>query len=136
MVADLHRELLRLTDRTTQRLRTKRLTAGTLQIKIRQADFSTFTRQRSLRPPSNSLNALYEAAKDLLSDWLAENPNARIRLLGVGGSGLGSANQLDLFAPQTATGGSKVDQAVDSIRERFGTTSVRRARSLNPDQIR
>ena len=136
IVADLHRELLRLTERTAQRLRAKQLAAGTLQVKIRRADFSTFTRQRSLQPPSNSLNTLYEVARELLSEWLAEHPGARIRLLGVGGSVLGGADQLDLFAPQTETGGSKIDQTVDDIRERFGKLSVSRARSLNRDQIR
>jgi DNA polymerase-4 len=127
---------LRLSERTTQRLRAKNLAAGTLQVKIRRADFSTFTRQRALRPPSNSLDTLYEVARELLTEWLTENPGARIRLLGVGGSALGGADQLDLFAPQTQTGGSKVDQAVDDIRERFGNLSVSRARSLKRDQIR
>lgn len=136
IVADLHRELLRLTERTAQRMRAKQLAAGTLQVKIRRADFSTFTRQRSVQPPSNSLDTLYEVARELLSEWLAEHPGARIRLLGVGGSALGGADQLDLFAPQTETGGSKIDQTVDDIRERFGNLSVSRARSLNRDQIR
>ena len=133
VIADLHRELLHLTDRTTQRLRAKQLSAGTVQIKIRRSDFSTYTRQRALRPPSNSLDVLYEVARELLSEWLADNPRARIRLLGVGGSALGAADQLDLFAQQTETGGSKIDQTVDDIRERFGNLSVSRARSLNRD---
>ncbi len=136
IVADLHRELLRLTERTTQRLRAKKMVAGTLQLKIRRADFSTFTRQRTLHPPSNSLDTLYEVAKDLLARWLADNPGARVRLLGVGGSSLGGSDQLDLFAPKTASGGSKIDQTVDDIRQRFGDQSLSRARSLNPDQIR
>jgi len=132
-VDDMHRELLRLTEKTTQRLRAKHLTAGTLQVKIRQSDFSTFTRQRTLRPPANSVDTLYEVAKELLAEWLREHPGSHIRLLGVGGSALGKADQLDLFAPQTAAGGSKVDQAVDDIRKRFGDLSVSRARSLNSD---
>ena len=136
VIGDLHRELLRLTERTTHRLRAKQLAAGTLQVKIRQADFTTFTRQRTLRPPSNNLDTLYEVARDLLSEWLADHPGARVRLLGVGGSALGDTNQLDLFAPATASGGSKIDQTVDDIQQRFGDKSVSRARSLNPDQIR
>jgi DNA polymerase-4 len=132
-IDDMHRELLRLTEKTTQRLRAKHLTAGTLQIKIRQSDFSTFTRQRTLRPPANSVGTLYEVAKDLLAEWLGEHPASRIRLLGVGGAALGKSDQLDLFAPQTAAGGSKVDQTVDDIRKRFGDLSVTRARSLNSD---
>jgi DNA polymerase IV len=132
-IADLQRELLRLTEKTSQQLRAKQLAAGTLQVKIRQSDFSTFSRQRSLQPPGNSLNTLYDVARRLLSEWLAEHPGARIRLLGVGGSSLVGADQLDLFAPQTEAGGSRVDQTVDDIRQRFGNLSVGRARSLNPD---
>lgn len=135
-VADMHRELQRLTEKTAQRLRAKKLAAGTVQIKIRQADFSTFTRQRALEPPSNSTQTLYEVAKQLLATWLDENPGSRIRLLGLGGTSLRSATQLDLFAPQSLAGGSQIDQAIDEIRERFGDASLGRARSMNPAQIR
>ncbi len=135
-VADMHRELLRLTERTAQRLRAKQLVAGTVQIKIRQSDFSTFTRQRTLEPPTNSMSTLYAVAKELLANWIAEHPGARVRLLGLGGSALRSADQLDLFSPQTVAGGSPIDQTVDEIRERFGDLSLGRARSLNSDQIR
>jgi len=132
-IEDMQRELLRLTEKTTQRLRAKHLTAGTLQVKIRQSDFTTFTRQRTLRPPSDSVGTLYEVARELLADWLGEHPDSPVRLLGVGGSALGKANQLDLFAPQADTGASNVDQAVDDIRKRFGDLSVSRARSLKSD---
>jgi len=42
---EMHRHLLRLSERTASRLRAKELVAGTVQVKIRQADFTTFTRQ-------------------------------------------------------------------------------------------
>ena len=41
---DMERELLRLTERTAVRLRRAQLTAGTVQIKIRQSDFRTCLR--------------------------------------------------------------------------------------------
>ena len=132
----MNRQLLRLSERTASRIRAKELVAGTVQVKIRQADFSTFTRQRALRPPGNSTDQFYEAAKGLLRDWLHEFPGARIRLLGVGGSDLSKDAQPDLFAPEVATGGTQLDQTVDDIRDRFGNLSVGRARTLDPDQIR
>lgn len=135
-VSDMHRELLRLTERTTRRLRAKELLAGTVQLKIRQADFTTFSRQQALHPPANSTDQLYESSKALLAAWLAEHPGARIRLLGVGGSDLGHADQADMFAPQTSARGTEIDQAVDRIQEKFGNIKVGRARSLDPDQIR
>ncbi len=132
----MHRHLLRLSERIAGRLRAKELVAGTVQVKIRQADFTTFTRQRALRPPGNGTDTIYHAATRLLDDWLGEFPGTRVRLLGVGGSELSPDAQPDLFSPEIKTGGSQLDQAVDDIRDRFGDLSLSRARTMDPDQIR
>lgn len=132
----MYKELLGLSEKTAGRLRAKELVAGTVQVKIRAADFSTYTRQRALRPPGNGTEQLYEAAKRLLHSWLADNPGARVRLLGVGGSDLVKDAQPDLFAPDVAAGGSQLDQAVDNIRDRFGDVSLGRARTMDRNQIR
>jgi DNA polymerase-4 len=128
---DMERQLLRLAERTSARLRKSRLAAGTVQVKIRQSDFRTFTRQKSLQPPGNGTDQIFELARALLRSWLAKNPGARIRLLGVGGSKLAPAGQDDLFAGQDAAPGSEVDRTVDEIRDRFGNTAVSRARTLD-----
>lgn len=131
----MHRQLLRLSERTASRLRAKELVAGTVQVKVRQADFSTFTRQCALRPPVNNTETLYRTACRLLDDWRAEHPGSRVRLLGVGGSDLVRDAQPDLFAPGATAGTTELDQAVDRIRERFGDASLGRARTMDPDQI-
>ena len=125
---DMERELLRLTERTATRLRKAELAAGTVHIKIRQADFKTFTRQRKAQPPVSGTDPIFAIARELLSAWLARNPGARIRLLGVGGSDLAPAQQPDLFA--TAETASGVDKTVDAIRDRFGKDVLGRARTL------
>ena len=132
----MHKELLGLSEKTAGRLRAKELVAGTVQVKIRAADFSTYTRQQSLRPPGNGTEQIYNIAKRLLHNWLAEYPGARIRLLGVGGSELVRDAQPDLFAPDVPAGGSQLDQTVDSIRDRFGELSLGRARTMDRNQIR
>jgi len=127
--ADMDRELLRLAERTAARLHKKSLVAGTLQVKIRESDFTTCTRQQALTPPGNRTDALYAAARTLLHGWLAENPGARIRLLGVGGTRLAPARQGDLF--DTASDAvAPVDDAVQRVRGRFGDTALTRARGL------
>ncbi len=130
---EMLRHLLRLSERTAGRLRARELVAGTVQVKIRQADFTTYTRQRSLRPPGNGTETLYRAATKLLDDWLGEFPGIEIRLLGVGGSDLTKDAQPDLFAPQMAAGGSQLDRTVDQIRDKFGDLSLGRARTMDPD---
>ena len=132
----MYKELLGLSEKTAGRLRAKELVAGTVQVKIRAADFSTYTRQRAFRPPGNGTEQIYEAAKGLLLSWLAEHPGARVRLLGVGGSDLVKDAQPDLFAPNVPAGGSKLDQTVDDIRDRFGDVSLGRARTMDRNQIR
>jgi DNA polymerase-4 len=130
-VTAMNRELLRLAEKTASRLRARSLLAATLQIKIRESDFTTCTRQRSLHPPSCGTDQLYELARQLLATWLAEHAGSRIRLLGVGGTDLVPDAQQDLFASGETQGKAELDQTVDRIRERFGRLSLGRARTLN-----
>lgn len=134
--AAMQRQLFRLSERATSRLRARGLVAGTVQVKIRRADFATFSRQRALRPPSNDSRTFYAIALQLLDEWLATNVRARIRLLGVAGSDLAEFIQPDLFAAGTKAGNSALDHTIDQIRDRFGDASLGRARTMNPDQIR
>lgn len=129
--ADMERELLRLTERTCARLRKAALCAGTVQVKIRRADFSTFTRQRSVKPPANGTDQLYAIARALLRTWLADNPGAKVRLLGVGGGKLAPVEQGDLFATDARQSHSAIDETVDEIREKFGSLSLGRAKTLD-----
>ncbi len=126
----MERELLRLAERTTTRLRKHGLAAGTVQVKIRRADFTTCTRQRSVKPPASGTDQIYAIACDLLGVWLERNAGASIRLLGVGGSNLAPVQQEDLFADDNAEPVRRVDQTVDAIRDRFGTDSLERASTL------
>jgi DNA polymerase-4 len=124
--ARLHMQLRELADRTSQRLRARGLLAGSLHIKLRRGDFTTFTRQRPLVPPSQHSTQLADAAALLLDAWLKEQPGAALRLLGVGATDLQETSQLDLFAapPQRLNPG--LDRAIDQIRSRFGSTALRR----------
>lgn len=135
---EMQRELMQLCERTATRLRSRALVAGTVQLKIRQADFTTFTRQQALKPPGNATDTLFGIARRLLDDWLSDSPGSRVRLLGLGGSELSPAIQGDLFVSDGGNRmnrgrpGSQVDRAVDEIRVRFGGGSLGRARGLDP----
>ena len=125
---DMERELLRLAEKTTARLRKAGLAAATVHVKIRQPDFTTVTRQRKVTPPTSGTDQVHAVACSLLGEWLADNPGAKVRLLGVGGSKLSKAQQGDLFAGAGADPG--VDKTVDEIRSRFGVEALGRARTL------
>jgi len=139
---DLHAELAKLADRVGARLRAKALLAASVTVKIRRRDFTTYTRARSFRPPTQETGTVLAIARELLDAWLAEQPRAAVRLLGVGLSALSPEAQLDLFAAPVPGGerpgiarpverqAARIDPTLDRIRERFGSEAVKRASSL------
>jgi DNA polymerase-4 len=128
--ARLRAEIVRLADKVAARLRTRGLAASCVTVKIRRKDFTTYTRQRHIEPPTQETRVFTAIATELLDAWLAAQPRAALRLLGVGVSDLAPAAQLDLFtAPQTARN-RELDAAVDRIRERFGKVALAPASSL------
>ena len=127
--ARLNVELLRLADRAASRLRAQDLTAGRVSVKIRRGDFTTYTRQRALGSPTQDTAVVAAVASALLGRWLATQPNAAVRLLGVGVGDLGTLQQPDLFAAGAAQG-TRLDAAIDGIRDRFGRSMLTRASLL------
>jgi DNA polymerase IV len=130
--AQLHAELTRLADRSAARLRARRLVAACVVIKIRRKDFTTYTRQRHIEPPTQETRVIAKVAAALLDAWLATQPTAALRLLGVGVSQLSPALQMELFATAESERNQQLDQAVDDIRDRFGRRKLTRASSLDP----
>jgi DNA polymerase-4 len=122
-------QLLGLADRAASRLRAHELAAGSVRVKIRRADFTTYTRQRALGRPTQDSGAVSAAAQALLDQWLATQPNAAVRLLGVAVSDLQISLQTDLFADGPAQA-SRLDTAIDGIRDRFGSHMLTRASLL------
>jgi DNA polymerase-4 len=133
--ARMRSEVLRLADRAGARMRAQNLATGCVQVKIRRADFTTFTRQKRFEPSTTDSRTIAKIAAELLTSWLEEQPGARVRLLGVGVNHLHAADQLDLFAAPAAastdaSSSTALDSAVDLIRERFGNLAVRRGSAL------
>jgi DNA polymerase-4 len=127
---ELQAQLVHLADRTASRLRAQKLLAGRVSVKIRRADFTTYTRQRALEPPTQDTAIVSAAAQALLAAWLASQPRAAVRLLGVGVSDLQLLRQSDLFSDPLPDPGSRLDSAVDGIRDRFGEGLLTRASRL------
>jgi len=124
----LRAQLSRLADQACERLRRKRLLARRVGIKIRRADFATFTRQRAIAPPTHDGRTIAQVANELLAGWLAQNPGEKLRLLGVVLSDLSHASQLSLFEDAARAG--RLDAALDEARARFGAGALRRGNSI------
>jgi DNA polymerase-4 len=133
--AEVLRELLRLADRTAERLRTKGLCGRTVTIKVRFSNFKTITRSRTLDHEVDTSFELYDVARDLYERLDPERP--RIRLLGVSVSGVVPGppkRQLELLegaaGSATAERRARAADAMDDIRNRFGSDAVTQASLL------
>jgi nucleotidyltransferase/DNA polymerase involved in DNA repair len=125
----LRAQLSQLADRACERMRKKQLVARCIGIKIRRADFVTFSRRRVVAPPTHDGRTITKVANELLARWLTENPGEKLRLLGVVLSDLGAASQLGLFE-DTPPNTSRLDAALDEARARFGSGALRRGNTI------
>jgi DNA polymerase-4 len=124
----LQRQLARLADLATSRLRGRGLMTGCIGVKIRREDFVTFTRQRAVAPPTCEARTVSAVAAELLARWLAANRGAKLRLLGVVLTELTPASQLALFEETRRAG--RLDAALDEARARFGNRALRRGNTI------
>lgn len=125
--AELRATLLELSEGVGRHLREAELSARTIAVKWRYSDFSTFTRQTTLPQSTDFDQAIFATAWALFeANW---NKRA-IRLIGVAGRQLSpAARQLDLFATQDDRA-DRLTRAVDQIRHRYGTDSLKRGSTL------
>ena len=129
--AVIHRELLRLAERTAGRLRSAGHLARTVSIKVRFADFATITRSRTLDVPTDVGQELYDTARALF-DALGLD-RARIRLVGVRAERLvdaGTASPSSWSSGAREHGRREAELAADRAARRFGAGAVRPATLL------
>lgn len=131
---ELLAELQHLVEAVGQRLRARHLLAVTLTVKIRDANFRTITRSRSMPAGSNSTMTLYRLARALFLAWRKEQSSSPIRLLGIGVSGLEHrfANEaaMDLGDQADLPAQQKLDKLLDTINQRYGDAKIVHAMTL------
>ena len=123
---ELLSELLRQSESVSRRLRAQELMAGTVVVKIRDGNFQTVTRSRSLIACSNNTRTLYRMARALFESWRDKHRTTPVRLLGMGVSGLESktsegkvrGDQLDSRDEQS------LDRVFDRINQRYGDAKI------------
>ncbi|MBJ7608653.1 MAG: DNA polymerase IV [Candidatus Dormibacteraeota bacterium] len=122
----LHRRLRECSADVGRQLRRGGWCARTAMLKLRYSDFSTLTRQMTWSTPQQGDTALADAAIRLFEDAWTGTP---VRLLGMGVSGIADSAQLDLFMATGAPRDTRLDHALDALRDRFGAAAPRRGGS-------
>jgi DNA polymerase-4 len=129
----IRRELLRLSGRTANGLRSGGYVARTISVKLRLANFKTMTRSRTLAHPTDVAHEIYATACSLFA--AAGLDGARLRLVGVRASGLVPAANavVQPTLDDRPVGWREAEQAVDQIARRFGAGAVRPAALVDGD---
>jgi DNA polymerase-4 len=125
----MERTLLALSEGVGGRLRSGGLHSSTVAVKIRDSNFVTITRQRTLPSPTDETEVIWQAALDLAR---REVRGMHVRLLGVAATGLTDRHQLPLFEPADDRH-RRAMAAADAIRTRFGQRAIRRARLIDSE---
>ncbi len=114
-------------------MRAAGLTGRTVTLRVRFSDFTTITRSRTLREPTDSGRAIHEAAVGLFDALGLQR--ARIRLVGVRLDKLVEARVAPIqgVIGEPEHGWRDADKAVDRARARFGSGSVRPASLISRD---
>ena len=121
----IHRELLALADKVARRMRRYRMSGRCISLKVKYADFKQLTRSHTIESTTDDNSVIYKEVTKLLEK--TEAGNKPIRLLGVAVSHLHSDGkiQLELFDERkNKLKKQQVNQALDAINEKFGTTAI------------
>jgi DNA polymerase-4 len=131
-VAEMETLLSHLSQKACKRLREAGLSTRTLTLTIRYAGFETYTRSKTLAEPAQLDTDIFAVFLNLFRQH--RDAKRKVRLLGVALSVLShGAQQLDLLESDRREKLEKLTKAADSLRDKFGFTSVQFGGSLRRD---
>jgi DNA polymerase-4 len=128
-VEKIDASLVAIVDRITRRMRTARSVGRTVVLRLRFGDFERATRSHTLPFATASTAVVLATARALLSTAMPLVERRGITLIGCSVAMLEDARTRQLLlGPEEA-----LDAAVDSIRDRFGSSAIVRAVLLGRD---
>jgi DNA polymerase-4 len=123
------KEILRMCERASSRMRERSLFAKTITLKVRFADFTTVNRSKTLPLPIDTTHEIYEVAKALYEALSIER--ARIRLVGVSLENLQTDTHEQLVLGARESSWRELQGGIDAAKARFGRDSVRPGRLID-----
>ena len=119
--------LVALVDRVTGRMRRAGRAGRTVVLRLRFDDFARATRSHTLPRATAETEVILRAARALLASAQDLVDARGLTLIGLAVANLQDARAVQLVLPFDAAGGAALDQAVDEIRDRYGTAAITRA---------
>jgi DNA polymerase-4 len=123
--------LTSLVDRLGRRLRSAKRVCRTVTLRLRFADFTRATRSRTLVRPTEDTETILTAARSLLVTALPMIRTQGLTLLGISLSNLDNeGGGVQLMLPFDGRPDGVLDNTLDTVRSRFGSTAITRAALL------
>lgn len=126
--------LLSLCETVGTRLRRDQVLCGCVCVELKDWKFRSLSHQMTLDTPTDSSTVLYEKSCRLLRDFWDLTP---VRLIGARATKITDRGfvQMNLFDTERNQKLEQMEKAIDTIREKFGVDSVKRASFLKSDTI-
>jgi DNA polymerase-4 len=99
----------------------------TVVLRLRFDDFSRATRSHTLAHPTARTQTVLDTSRALLAEAGPLIATRGLTLIGVSLTNLGDDLPFQMRLPIDRDGDALLDEAIDEIRDRFGTTAVTRA---------
>lgn len=123
-----------LSESIAVRMRKKGVKCTVVQVTIKDPDLVSIQRQEKLPVPTNLAKDITDKAMEIIRhSWHMKKP---IRMLTVTGGGIvpeNSVQQISFFDEVKSTKRESLEKALDKIRDKYGSDSVRNANVINND---
>jgi DNA polymerase-4 len=120
-----------LVEKVMAQLRQEELRARCVTLKLRDSNFKTVTRSRTLDRAVHEDHVILTTVVELFRSLFTHR--TRVRLIGVGLTSLtaesASAEQMDLFQSMTGKRWDRLYRGIDQLRDKYGFRSILRASS-------
>ena len=123
---ELDADLIALVDRVTRRMRKASRVGRTVVLRLRFDDFTRATRSHTLLQATASTETVLRAARELLTRRCRCSRSAGVTLVGISVANLDDALPRQLALALEAREQRDLDEAIDIVRERFGSKAITR----------
>ncbi|MBB2893624.1 DNA polymerase IV [Flexivirga oryzae] len=124
---ELDATLVSLVDRVTRRMRSGERIGRTFVLRLRFDDMTRVTRSRTVRRATAGTDAWLVAGRALLDEAMPLIVDRGVTLIGISITGLDEAEDEQLELPFDTDAPTRLDGALDAVRDKFGSTAVTRA---------
>lgn len=131
-IDEINKILNALCEQVAFRLRKHNLIANTVNVQLRTKNFENYSHQKQLEFSTASTKEIFIAAQNILKEMYKNEP---IRLVGIRLDNLEDKNEIQLSIFQNDLKQEKIDNVLDTLKDKYGYNAISRATQLDIKDI-